>query len=165
MWGEGTEDGAGLRAARLVPRASLGAEAWSLHFNVARQRGEGISPALGTRRGLLQGPRTDGGACGRAGPCPPLGLGSVPRPKMAPGRCLPRDCGASRAPGGGGGKDQGAHGAAGFSGWPARAPRPLQFGEQAQPGAVLSRPAPGNREPPPPRLQAPRPGRAPRARV
>lgn len=144
MWGEGTEDGAGLRAARLVPRASLGAEAWSLHFNVARQRGEGISPALGTRRGLLQGPRTDGGACGRAGPCPPLGLGSVPRPKMAPGRCLPRDCGASRAPGGGGGKDQGAHGAAGFSGWPARAPRTLQFGEQAQPGAVLSRPAPAS---------------------
>lgn len=80
MWGEGTEDGAGLRAARLVPRASLGAEAWSLHFNVARQRGEGISPALGTRRGLLQGPPYGWRRLRKSGAVPTTRLGIRPPP-------------------------------------------------------------------------------------
>ena len=66
------------------------------------------TPKLG--KGFPRGARRPAaGVCEGARLRPPLGLGSVPpppapRPKMAPGRCLPSDCGGAgaRGPAGGG---------------------------------------------------------------
>lgn len=156
MRGEGTEDGGRSAGGAAVTRSSLGAEAWLLHFNVAHQSSEGISPDLETRRGVLQRPRTNGGGLRKSGAMPTTCLGSVPHPKMAPGRCLPRD-GGQQGAGPRRGQRSGAHRAARFSEWPARAPRTLQFGEQAQPGTVLSRPAAGSWEPGAAASASPRP--------
>lgn len=105
-----------------VTRSPRGAPACFPHCSVAHQGGEGLSPAPRARRGVRRSPCEWRGSAKEPGLRLPLGVGSVLRPKMAPGRCLLSDCGATRARGWEGGKDQREHRAAGSSEEPARAP-------------------------------------------
>ena len=49
MWGEGTEDGGQTAGCGAVTRSRQAAQAWLLHFNVALQCEEGVSPELEDR--------------------------------------------------------------------------------------------------------------------
>lgn len=98
------------------------------------QGGEGVSPDTEARLGV---PIRAVASWKEPGLRPSLGLGSVPRPKMAPGRCLPGDRGHrdARRPGGGqrAGRRQG-----GSAAWPARARTPAAARSTGRGGGAVS---------------------------
>lgn len=96
-WGEGVEDGGGTRedcGLRVVIRSAQGAPAWVLRFCATKAGRAFLSPDPEAQPGVSPMPSTNGEGLGRSLGCAHHSAWDPsPALKMAPGRCLPSDCG------------------------------------------------------------------------